>query len=168
MTRSCVSFHIAAEVIQVTDNLCKSNITVQGIVATMQTTLLLLVVCTQMSMCCTLRCPSFSLNSYVSDFGLSYAKNGELLKYIRKIGSFDETCTRFYSAEIVSALEYLHAKGIIHRWDSSSDDVMLFMLTAPTFCIHSNAYLNDTVGVNAHAIQNHPNVWRSFGVFRSW
>ncbi|XP_009077394.1 PREDICTED: 3-phosphoinositide-dependent protein kinase 1-like, partial [Acanthisitta chloris] len=47
-------------------------------------------------------------------FGLSYAKNGELLKYIRKIGSFDETCTRFYTAEIVSALEYLHGKGIIH------------------------------------------------------
>ena len=50
------------------------------------------------------------------DFGLSYAKNGELLKYIRKIGSFDETCTRFYTAEMVSALEYLHGKGIVHRY----------------------------------------------------
>lgn len=55
------------------------------------------------------------LSSLFIDFGLSYAKNGELLKYIRKIGSFDETCTRFYSAEIVCALEYLHNKGIIHR-----------------------------------------------------
>lgn len=55
------------------------------------------------------------LDQIVLDFGLSYAKNGELLKYIRKIGSFDETCTRFYSAEIVCALEYLHNKGIIHR-----------------------------------------------------
>lgn len=55
------------------------------------------------------------LNYLYLDFGLSYAKNGELLKYIRKIGSFDETCTRFYSAEIVCALEYLHNKGIIHR-----------------------------------------------------
>lgn len=53
------------------------------------------------------------------DFGLSYAKNGELLKYIRKIGSFDETCTRFYTAELVSALEYLHGKGIIHRYFSA-------------------------------------------------
>lgn len=60
-----------------------------------------------------LRCVVF-LNLLL-DFGLSYAKNGELLKYIRKIGSFDETCTRFYSAEIVCALEYLHEKGIIHR-----------------------------------------------------
>lgn len=58
----------------------------------------------------------FFLNHKCSDFGLSYAKNGELLKYIRKIGSFDETCTRFYTAEIVSALEYLHGKGIIHRY----------------------------------------------------
>lgn len=60
----------------------------------------------------------FESNAFLnvlSDFGLSYAKNGELLKYIRKIGSFDETCTRFYSAEIVCALEYLHQKGIIHR-----------------------------------------------------
>uniref|UniRef100_A0A8C6PMC6 3-phosphoinositide-dependent protein kinase 1 n=1 Tax=Nothobranchius furzeri TaxID=105023 RepID=A0A8C6PMC6_NOTFU len=57
-------------------------------------------------------------------FGLSYAKNGELLKYIRKIGSFDETCTRFYSAEIVSALEYLHKKGIIHR-DLKPENILL-------------------------------------------
>ncbi|TRY94865.1 hypothetical protein DNTS_026283, partial [Danionella cerebrum] len=57
-------------------------------------------------------------------FGLSYAKNGELLKYIRKIGSFDETCTRFYSAEIVSALEYLHQKGIIHR-DLKPENILL-------------------------------------------
>lgn len=61
--------------------------------------------------------PCSFLNHRFKDFGLSYAKNGELLKYIRKIGSFDETCTRFYSAEIVCALEYLHNKGIIHRYE---------------------------------------------------
>lgn len=68
------------------------------------------------------------LNHRFKDFGLSYAKNGELLKYIRKIGSFDETCTRFYSAEIVCALEYLHNKGIIHRYDLH---VFLCFLTCP-------------------------------------
>ncbi|XP_059893008.1 3-phosphoinositide dependent protein kinase 1b [Gadus macrocephalus] len=57
-------------------------------------------------------------------FGLSFAKNGELLKYIRKIGSFDETCTRFYSAEIVCALEYLHNKEIIHR-DLKPENILL-------------------------------------------
>ncbi|MGH0173458.1 UNVERIFIED_CONTAM: hypothetical protein FKN15_008454 [Acipenser sinensis] len=53
-----------------------------------------------------------------------YAKNGELLKYIRKIGSFDETCTRFYAAEVVCALEYLHQKGIIHR-DLKPENILL-------------------------------------------
>ncbi|MGH0140514.1 UNVERIFIED_CONTAM: hypothetical protein FKN15_037248 [Acipenser sinensis] len=54
----------------------------------------------------------------------TYAKNGELLKYIRKIGSFDETCTRFYAAEVVCALEYLHQKGIIHR-DLKPENILL-------------------------------------------
>ncbi|XP_066531023.1 3-phosphoinositide-dependent protein kinase 1a isoform X2 [Hoplias malabaricus] len=57
-------------------------------------------------------------------FGLSYAKNGELLRYIRKIGSFDETCTRFYTAELVCALEYLHSVGIIHR-DLKPENILL-------------------------------------------
>uniref|UniRef100_A0A8C4QBH7 3-phosphoinositide-dependent protein kinase 1 n=1 Tax=Eptatretus burgeri TaxID=7764 RepID=A0A8C4QBH7_EPTBU len=57
-------------------------------------------------------------------FGLSYAKNGELLKYIRKHRSFDEACTRFYSAEIVSALDYLHGLGIIHR-DLKPENILL-------------------------------------------
>ncbi|TRY86253.1 hypothetical protein DNTS_015828 [Danionella cerebrum] len=57
-------------------------------------------------------------------FALSYAKNGELLRYIRKIGSFDETCTRFYAAEIVCALEYLHGMGIIHR-DLKPENILL-------------------------------------------
>ena len=50
-----------------------------------------------------------------ADFGLSFAERGELLDYIRKVGSFDENATQFYSAEIILALEYLHGKGIIHR-----------------------------------------------------
>lgn len=49
------------------------------------------------------------------DFVLSYAKNGELLSYIHRVGSFDEDVSKFYAAEIVLALEYMHGKGIIHR-----------------------------------------------------
>lgn len=48
-------------------------------------------------------------------FVLSYAKNGELLKQIDQHECFNAECARYYSAEILLALEYLHSKGIIHR-----------------------------------------------------
>lgn len=57
-------------------------------------------------------------------FGLSLAKKGELLDYLRKVGSFDENCTQFYSAEIIIALEYIHSKGIIHR-DLKPENILL-------------------------------------------
>ncbi|XP_034936534.1 3-phosphoinositide-dependent protein kinase 1 isoform X1 [Chelonus insularis] len=57
-------------------------------------------------------------------FVLSYAKNGELLPYINKVGSFDIECTKFYSAEILRGLEYLHGLGIIHR-DLKPENILL-------------------------------------------
>ena len=36
--------------------------------------------------------------------------------FFLQLGSFDLSCTRFYSAEVVSALEHLHGLGIIHRY----------------------------------------------------
>jgi len=57
-------------------------------------------------------------------FVLSYAKHGELLPYINKVGSFDIECTRFYSAEILRGLEYLHGLGIIHR-DLKPENILL-------------------------------------------
>lgn len=57
-------------------------------------------------------------------FVLTYAKRGELLDYLHKLSSFDEDCSRFYTAEIVSALEYLHGLGIIHR-DMKPENILL-------------------------------------------
>lgn len=57
-------------------------------------------------------------------FVLTYAKNGELLPYINKVGSFDIECTKFYSAEILRGLEYLHGLNIIHR-DLKPENILL-------------------------------------------
>lgn len=48
-------------------------------------------------------------------FVLTYAKNGELLPHLGKSTSFSLDCTKYYSAELVLALEALNAKGIVHR-----------------------------------------------------
>lgn len=63
------------------------------------------------------------------DFVLSYAKNGELLDYIRKVDSFDEEVTRFYTAEIVLGLEYLHSMGIIHRSVKKTSEISVCLDT---------------------------------------
>uniref|UniRef100_A0A146KQF9 3-phosphoinositide-dependent protein kinase 1 n=2 Tax=Lygus hesperus TaxID=30085 RepID=A0A146KQF9_LYGHE len=57
-------------------------------------------------------------------FVLSYAKNGELLPYINKVGAFDKECTRFYAGEILLALEHLHRLNIIHR-DLKPENILL-------------------------------------------
>ncbi|PNF27809.1 3-phosphoinositide-dependent protein kinase 1 [Cryptotermes secundus] len=57
-------------------------------------------------------------------FVLTYAKNGELLPYITKVGSFDITCSKFYAAELLVALEHLHSLGIIHR-DLKPENILL-------------------------------------------
>lgn len=57
-------------------------------------------------------------------FAVSYAKNGELFSHINKVGSFDTACTKFYSAEILHALEHMHGLGIIHR-DLKPENILL-------------------------------------------
>ncbi|GIX69201.1 3-phosphoinositide-dependent protein kinase 1 [Caerostris extrusa] len=57
-------------------------------------------------------------------FVMSYAKHGELLPYIVRVGSFDEECTRFYAAELILAIEHLHKLFIIHR-DLKPENILL-------------------------------------------
>ena len=49
------------------------------------------------------------------DFGLTYCPNGDLLQYISDAGHFDENVVRFYTAELIEALDQLHIRRIIHR-----------------------------------------------------
>lgn len=57
-------------------------------------------------------------------FVMTLAKNGDLLPYINKVGSFDFKCTQFYSAELIVAVEHMHRKGIVHR-DLKPENILL-------------------------------------------
>jgi serine/threonine protein kinase len=46
---------------------------------------------------------------------LDYCAGGELFFHLGKEGKFDERRARFYAAQIILALEYLHDLGIVYR-----------------------------------------------------
>ncbi|KAG4301833.1 hypothetical protein PCK1_001809 [Pneumocystis canis] len=57
-------------------------------------------------------------------FVLSLASNGELLGFVKHLGSLNEECTRYYGAQILDAVHYIHSCGIIHR-DLKPENVLL-------------------------------------------
>lgn len=57
-------------------------------------------------------------------FVLQYAPGGELLSLVRKYGSLSLEAARYYAAQLVSVIGYMHAHGVIHR-DLKPENVLL-------------------------------------------
>ena len=48
---------------------------------------------------------------------MPFVAGGELFHHLHKQGLLLESSAKFYAAEMVLALEHLHSKGIIHRYE---------------------------------------------------
>lgn len=57
-------------------------------------------------------------------FVLDFAPNGELLQLIKRMGSINEEGARYYAAQLLDVIDYMHSKGVIHR-DLKPENILL-------------------------------------------
>jgi serine/threonine protein kinase len=46
---------------------------------------------------------------------MEYVVGGELFTHLRDAGRFHDTAARFYAAEVLLAIDYLHARNVVYR-----------------------------------------------------
>eukprot|EP01039_Chlorochromonas_danica_P010102 gene10102-11182_t len=85
-------------------------------------------------------------------FVLDYCSGGELFFHLGKVGQFAENRAKFYAAQIVLALEYVHQRGVIYR-DLKPENVLLDQ--------YGNVRLTD-FGLSKEGVSDHSSGATSF------
>ncbi|KAK7790333.1 hypothetical protein R5R35_003683 [Gryllus longicercus] len=57
-------------------------------------------------------------------FAMPFICGGEMFNHLRKMGKFDENLSKFYGAQVVLALEYLHYLDVLYR-DLKPENIMI-------------------------------------------
>lgn len=55
---------------------------------------------------------------------MDFINGGELFYHLSQAGSFDEARAKFYAAEVILALDYLHKSGVVYR-DLKPENILI-------------------------------------------
>lgn len=68
-------------------------------------------------------------------FVLELARNGEILSYLKELGSLHVDVARFYAAQLVAVIEYMHKRGVVHRDIKPEKYVSTFGMMGPRLIV---------------------------------
>ena len=67
---------------------------------------------------------------------MEFVQGGELLSHLRRAGRFSPDVARFYAANILHALQYLHRRNIIYR-DLKPENLLIDHQVGPVYVTNS-------------------------------
>jgi len=84
------------------------------------------------------------LTSYLIDFALDLAPNGDLKEVTLKAEKLSLECARYYTAQMVDAILFMHEAGVAHR-DIKPENCLLDADMRIKLADFGSAYVNDNL-----------------------